>query len=279
MLRNIVPQHLNSALETTISWPYRESTEAKSKALEYIIKRKKDEQGGKLILTFTELEQAFLSDIENDTYNIFKCLVKETDNIDVTNARGDNILHRIIHHLRLLENNKENTPKKVLIIKLSISQLLDKGIDASTTGGQNMTPLYIATLCNQPDIIKSIAEKADINQLFYYNGAKTSTTALFQASLNGNINSMTTILGIKGINIDLQNSDGMTALHAAASSEIIAAQTLLAHGANPNIHSQSGSTPLHMAVLDRNVEMTALLLNMMLARTYIARLVPLCIIW
>jgi Zn-dependent protease with chaperone function len=88
-----------------------------------------------------------------------------------------------------------------------------------------------------------------------------STPPLIDAVVQGDLNKMNELLQ-DGIELDIQDYDGWTALHwAVEDSNIIASQTMLKAGANPNIEDYYGGVPLMTAAGEGNIDIVKLLLQ------------------
>lgn len=70
----------------------------------------------------------------------------------------------------------------------------------------------------------------------------------------------TIILAIKNSDIDTQDDEGLTGLHYATSSGYLkTVKIFLQQGANPNIASNNGVKPIHLAMEKNNTEMVSLI--------------------
>ena len=146
----------------------------------------------------------------------------------------------------------EPSPKGVLPLvqamenyksKGAIPLLLDNGADPNARGNDpvDRTPLF---LTQDPEIGRwLLAHKAEVNAR-----DKQGNTPLMSALWNRTATNYIEMLLQAGAGIDLQNTNGNTALHyavVAGSPDTVA--ILLAHKANPNIQNEVGSTPLDLA--------------------------------
>jgi hypothetical protein len=123
-----------------------------------------------------------------------------------------------------------------------VNALLERGADPSIRNSLGMTALdsAIGTMVSARlrQAMKGgaapAAGGADFDQVRSLIGAKRNADAI--AELN------------KGIDINMQTSEGFTLLHYAANdSNLEMVRELLRRGANPNIRSQTGHTPADMA--------------------------------
>ncbi len=128
-----------------------------------------------------------------------------------------------------------NNPKS----KAAIPLLLDKGADPNAKDANRGTPLYMTT---DPEIGRWLVEhKADVNVRETGAGRTPLMTLLYNTNY-------TEFLIEAGAGIDLQDTNGNTALHHAVYfARVDTVAVLLAHKANPNIQKDCGSTPLDLA--------------------------------
>ena len=164
-------------------------------------------------------------------------------------------------------------------------------INLNLINSQNETPLISAAHENQPAFIQKLlqTDKVDINArdesgmsaLFYCikNGDLESIdlliskkalieygdmSALHIAAENENPEILKHIIANQGIDLDRKDSEGKTALHLCANSSsnlVDNAKILIENGANVNAVDNMGSTPLHYAVGNENVDMVKFLIS------------------
>lgn len=87
----------------------------------------------------------------------------------------------------------------------------------------------------------------DFDAPMIFNDKLAKENALIQAVIKGNISLAKSILN-NGMDPNVKNKDGATALHfAAAANDAIMTKLLLDFGADPNYINNDGDTPLHIA--------------------------------
>ena len=126
-----------------------------------------------------------------------------------------------------------------------IQELIAAGADIDERAGRRGTPLMFAISKGQHDAaVALIAAGADVDR-------KTrSGTALHIAALKDD-QAMIDALAGAGADIEVASSDGLTPLHFAASvGKVKAAQALVALGANVLAKGFEGQTPLGLAYVD-----------------------------
>ncbi|EAY13631.1 ankyrin repeat protein, putative [Trichomonas vaginalis G3] len=140
-----------------------------------------------------------------------------------------------------------------------IVELLMKNpkVDPSIEDNFNRIAVYYAHAQERWDIV-NIFFNGDINK-FLENGQ----TQLMVASRKGNINLVRFLLEMPELNINLQNSYGLAALHFASRfNEYEIVEELLRHEAiNVNIQDNFGKTPLHYAKEANSEDIITLLLK------------------
>jgi len=115
-------------------------------------------------------------------------------------------------------------------------------------------PLHFAAMGGHKESVEwLIGKKVDINEK-----AKDGTTALMHACKESGNVEILKLLESKGADLNVADSNGMTALHFAVEFDLVdSVDFLLANGAKANIAAADGSTPLFLALL--NADMTATL--------------------
>jgi ankyrin repeat protein len=85
---------------------------------------------------------------------------------------------------------------------------------------------------------------------------------LFRAAMNGDLAEVKRLVIDCGIDPNIQDDEGWTPLHNAASNDYLnVVKLLLEHGADPNIQDNDGETPLHSAVKGCHVDVVRVLLD------------------
>lgn len=129
-----------------------------------------------------------------------------------------------------------------------VDQLLRDGVDVNTAQTWRGTLLQLAVQSGTPEIVRLLlARGADVNR------AVDEKPPLILAVVRGNLDLVDALLNA-GANINVRTATGDTPLHGAAritgwSAENIVpiARRLLEAGANVNVPNQAGRTPLHEA--------------------------------
>ncbi|AYP74131.1 ankyrin repeat protein [Fowlpox virus] len=157
---------------------------------------------------------------------ILNLLLDYETNINSINNKGFTALHDAIE-----DDNIE-------IAKL----LLDRGIDSYIRSNRGVTAFILAAKANSIDIIKYL--------LRYYNGYKFydyDSVAISKAIGIKSIDMITLLLDL-GLNIDIIDDLGKTALHVAIEQEnYTITKLLLERGADPNAENKDGRTPIYIA--------------------------------
>jgi hypothetical protein len=117
-----------------------------------------------------------------------------------------------------------------------------------------VTPLLVAAIYGRTELVSQLVELgADANASNDKKWSALHLAVYYKSSL--------TPFLIKGVNPNLPNSDGDTALHIATiKNDYQRCEELLKHGANVNIRNYSGWSPLHYAVY-RNTNLARLFLR------------------
>jgi|GEM_PF-2763549 len=163
--------------------------------------------------------------------------------------------------------NGSESAKQQDSVQAEIATLLIKAgahKNALTKTGSH-TPLTLATVNNRPLTAAAlIAGGVDATLAF-----NNSWSPLMRAVYDGNMELISVLL--TAADIHQRTNDGWTALHftvnkngALAENEELAvqiAQLLLTHKANPNLRTESGKTPLHLAVSNDRLQVMKVLLQ------------------
>lgn len=145
-----------------------------------------------------------------------------------------------------------------------VRQLLDLGASARKISARGRTAMFEAILGQQEEVVELLTELVppdlDINGA---NPKQFSRTALMLAVRLDCLEMVHMLLRYPGINIDLQDANGMTALYLAAKYDHLQmVELLLAAGANVNIgDSKAGRIPLRIAAERDHVNIVETLLQ------------------
>ena len=143
-----------------------------------------------------------------------------------------------------------------------VNFLLDRGADANLGDSLNRRPLYFAIINKHYNTVRVLLTKRADPLLADDN---CGCAPLHWATRVGRTD-MAELLLAHGAEVDQVDSNGHTSLHEAAwLNSIDLAKLLLAHGADPSAQSTKddglGSSPLHFAVRNNNINMVTLLLG------------------
>ena len=146
--------------------------------------------------------------------------------------------------------------KNVEIIR---SLLADPGINVNARKPNGATPLLIAAQNNLPGIVELLLERgADVNLGL----TKVHSFPLLISAIDNHLEVARLLLQQADIRVNEKSIDGLTALCAAAlegHEEVV--RLLLVKGADPDISTNNGTSPLHLACLYRHPAVLAMLLE------------------
>lgn len=122
--------------------------------------------------------------------------------------------------------------------------LIDAGADVNAIGGFDWTALMVATVKGHLAAARQLLESgADPNLRDIY-----GWTPLMRAVYEGRYQVAQALLEHPGIQVDLRNDNGATALYlAAVRGDVRLARALLLAGADPHMADRKGRTPEHVA--------------------------------
>ena len=165
---------------------------------------------------------------------------------------------------------QEQSPNSTVTIKLKvlsesmdtddipeIRKLIDAGADVNVINKDGSTPLLIALLNRQTEIVKLLLKAgADVNKASHY-----GLTPLHSASASGQIEVVKLLLAAKA-DVNKAPHNGPTPLHlASVSGKIEVVKLLLAAKADVNKTAHNGITPLYVASENGQTEVVKLLLE------------------
>ena len=161
---------------------------------------------------------------------------------------------------KLLKADKTGPSALIKAVRLSdfriVKYLLQDGIDEDLRDEDCSTALYEAILKGREDIIELLFDCCtNLDRL-------SDVWCLFHDTVESGKQKIVGLFLKKGIDINVRDKDGRTALHKAVLGEsIVRANMLLAHGADVNIKDKNNHTALHIAA-SRNVpELVTLLIE------------------
>ena len=136
-----------------------------------------------------------------------------------------------------------------------IQDLVEAGAPVNAADSNGVTPLHCAAEKGDFEVLRAlVAAGADVNV-----ATNWDKTPLYLAAMSnypwplGRSTMCIQALVEAGVLVNAADSNGWTALHAAARHGIVeVVQTLVAAGADVNIATHSGSTPLHLVAICRS---------------------------
>ncbi len=135
--------------------------------------------------------------------------------------------------------------------------LLKSKVNLNATDSREMTPLLIASVDNNLELVKLLVEAgADVNR----KQKETGKTALMYSSANGHVEILRYLLSRPGILINAKDKEGKTALvHAVFFARKDAVSLLLENKANPNSRTNSEESALTFAIKGGRPEIVSML--------------------
>ncbi|KAF2903365.1 hypothetical protein ILUMI_02821, partial [Ignelater luminosus] len=227
--------------------------------------------------------------------NIVSFLLNQNADVQTKDSRGRSALYWATRGgnketITLLINKEANLKANILCAasqytdKNTIESLLSHGLDINSTDKEGKTPLHWASFSGRKDIVKLFLSKgAKINAedkggntplywairtnhiqvvkllLTQSKQTKLPNNCLHVAAKYGN-KDLISLLLLKGAQINLKDSHGMTALHHAANNADNAA-VLLAKGADIESKNNKNQTPLILAVENGSEDVVDFLLK------------------
>ena len=148
------------------------------------------------------------------------------------------------------------TLKHELIVRLLLAH---PGINVNVRKPNGATALLTAAQKNMPGVVELLLKQgADANLGLW----EANSLPLLVATINNHVEVVTLLLEQRDIRVNGTTRDGLTALCAASQEgyeEIV--RLLLGKGADPDLPTNQGATPLHLAVLYRHPAILAMLLD------------------
>ncbi|KAI5860154.1 ankyrin [Durotheca rogersii] len=128
------------------------------------------------------------------------------------------------------------------------------------------TVLHHAAGGNRPENMEFILQKLAGFHLYNVPGPE-GNSPLHYAAASGNLDALTALLGQEGIDVNLRNDCGQTALHVATSKNLVdACSTLLKAGADINARDDDGVVAAIVAIENRYPEVLAVMIHYPLAK-------------
>jgi ankyrin repeat protein len=195
--------------------------------------------------------------------NTVRLLIKNGANINLQNNKAQTALHKASRrgHLDIvrllldhkadiyLQDNRGSTPLHLAIYRMSpeaVQLFLDHGADVTVQNGKGQAALHRALQRGHPDIIQLILSRANVDADALDNDG---STPLHLAASEAEELSGAQLLLDHGVNIDLRNKKGQTALHLASQRDRLDfMELLLNRGAIVDVPDDDGFTPLHLAI-------------------------------
>jgi ankyrin repeat protein len=205
--------------------------------------------------------------------DIARVLLDHGANPGVENDEGETALSLVSHG----EHNVQG--HSVAIARL----LIERGVDVNTRAKGNVIPLHWAAFIGRLEIAQLLLnDGANANAEAEWGDTPLHLVSRGPGEYDSQEHvSIARLLLKHGVNIHAQNKDHETALHwAAYTGRLEIVQLLFDHGANPNVETDQGSTPLHRVsqgsysleehgvgiarlLLERGVDVNARLKNML----------------
>lgn len=159
-------------------------------------------------------------------------------------------------NLSIMFDNVSSEPGAILRLLLN-----KRRTNTDLYNDEGERPLHLAAYSGRVDLIRMLLDRgAGLNLL-----DDNENNALHHATMNYNSSgaeATVEFLLSRGINSDIRNMQGNTALHYAADSgDIKVIKALLRLMADANIKNEDGNTPLHMAAMNGNMAAVRLLVH------------------
>ena len=143
----------------------------------------------------------------------------------------------------------------IVEVKDSNVQNIKLGYLSKLTIGKLKHQLYNQWISNDIEI--------DIDDVIYYliQTLQINCEDIIHDICSNNSYESLQVLLDRGVNVNIQNNDGDTPLHAACWNSVECVKLLLDQGINVNIPNNYGSTSLHCACINNSIETAKLLLD------------------
>nr|CAD7266639.1 unnamed protein product [Timema shepardi] len=195
---------------------------------------------------------------KNGHLDVVQCLVERMES-----KKFDKEYYRYINLVLEGINSKDKQGKTPLFIASEhnhlevVKYLTEKGADVEICSRDGYSPLYIALLKGNTNVIHFLKDVATVDK-----GSKNGWTLMHTASTNGHLNVIEHLLKISA-NINACNKYGQTPLHIAAKkNNVKVLQFLIQEGALVNFHDKTfGWTPLNYAIQEGYLDIVEHLLN------------------
>lgn len=143
------------------------------------------------------------------------------------------------------------------IARMLFNALMAKNINPNQTQKGAETPLMLAALYGNLEMVNALLEIQDVNP----NGVNAAgATPLLSATYSGHVETVKALLRVPGINPNLMTKNGDTPLLLAVKNNNVAiVRALLVVNADPTLGLKDGDTPLTIAKQNGHEEIVALL--------------------
>ena len=181
---------------------------------------------------------------KGNTYIVEK-LIEKNANVNIQNENGNTPLHIAIS--KAVDNNDV------------IDLIFNKITDLDVQDNKGWTALHIAAEKGNTYIVEKLIEKnANVN-IQNENGTTPLNIAILNAVDN---NDVIDLIFNEITDLDVQDSNGWTALHnAAEKGNTYIVEKLIEKNANVNIQNENGDTPLHIAVSNNKIDVVKYLVK------------------
>ena len=140
---------------------------------------------------------------------------------------------------------------------LQVKEILEENPDLLNARNENeLTPLNLACERGQAGIVDFLLK----NGADPYLGDRENSMPIHLAAVSGSLEAIDLLLD-QGVDIDIQDENGMTPLLFAISRRNWAADHLIENGADIKLRSNNGWSPIHLSIVTRNNELAVKLIE------------------